>query len=406
MEGLGVLQNLAISTPPLAPAAEVTWLLRRAFGPIDGPAPKPEPTAVVGLARDLGLAGCLCRRLPMPQLQTELGLAGARELVFQHLQVRAANRILAATLETVIEVAGRESIQLVLLKHAALWRSGVVEEGQRDARDIDVLVSATDADVLWRKLREGGFLPCNVAGGDFHLTPLVSASGACVELHHHLWGVELDTDEPATVTSLVSAGVTRNTSGAHHVHIPDRNFLIAHALVHGFAQHLTSPADYAPLRVFSDLVSLQSSRASALEIHRYVKREFDVESVEAALQVGEALAAGSSLSELEPGASQLLSHALAASTDRRYGLALRAHRLLELGRRGELLQATKRFFGAPAATEGAVPYQQTTLGGRAREAWELALGLIACAQLRRRRARPATSSTAAGNSSRPARPNA
>ena len=337
------------------------------------------------LAAELGLSGRLCERTPPAQLEELLGLAAARRLAFQQLQLRAVNRALAGALSTVVEVAGQKGVEVVLLKHAALWASGAITEGQRDARDIDVLVSETDAETLWQGLCAEGYRSVGNAGPDYHLPALVSASGACVELHHRVWGVELAPDEPVTSATLVRAGLTAPSPTAAHVHVPVRDFLIAHALVHGLAQHLTSPSSYAPLRVIGDLFALGAFHRKPQDIARFLGNALDVETVQAALDVARALANGASLFSLESDAAALLSHIVAASSDRRYGMALRAHRLWELHERGELLRAGIRFLTSPAsaAIETPSPYAPATLGERAREGWELLLGVLAHAQLRK-----------------------
>lgn len=386
LEGPSWLQKLGLAPPPLQASSALLWLLQNAFGPPSGPSPGAslDAAAVVRLARELGLAGRLCRQRPLPDLEKQLGLAATRELAFQQLQVRGFNRELAAALTRVREVAATLGVELVLLKHAALWTSHVVTEGQRDARDLDVLVSASDANALWRALCAEGFRPVGDAGPDYHLAPLVSASGACVELHHRVWGVEV-AGEVATSRALIGAGLTVPSDEASHVHVPKPELLVAHALVHGLAQHLTSPSAYAPLRALGDLVALAAFELEADRIAGYIERELDLATVQAALAVSKALARGEPLLELDADATALLAHAVAASADRRYAMALRAHRLWELRERGELLDAAKRFFthtsSATAAASSA--YAPATLGERAREAWDLTLGLIAHVQLRK-----------------------
>lgn len=341
----------------------------------------------------MGLAGRLVSRTPVPQLEAELGMAAARRLVLLQLQVRGTNRVLSEALERTVVRARELKVDVVPLKHAALWLAGHVQEGERDARDVDVLVAAGGARALWLALQRDGYLPLAEDAGAVHLPPLLARSGACVEIHERIWGMRLDATGGA---SLAAVGLTREAPSGPHLRLPGRAFLIAHALVHGLAQHLTSPAAYAPVRVLADLSSVRATLADAEQVSALVASSLDAETVEAALVLVEALARGSTLEALPRPANDLLAHVVGASIDPGYRRALRARRLWELAQQGDLVGAAKRvLWSRTQASEVHGWAPPATFGERVREGWELARGLWSHTQFRRTKLR--TSSSTSGS---------
>lgn len=405
LDELGFLWKFRLSPPQLATGAELQWVFRRAFGPRGGTLAAPLPTAVVPCASALGLAGRLCSRVPLPVLEAELGFAATRRLALLQLQVRGSNRLLAAALDHALQRARSLGLDVVPLKHAALWLAGRVREGERDARDVDLLVHPAGAPALWHSLQRDGYRPFDGETTGPHLPPLLSQSGACIELHDRLWGMNTSWAGGSLPEALVRAGWVRENSPHSRVLVPTRPFLIAHALVHGLVQHLTSPVDYAPVRVIADLIDLEASVAHADEVSRLAAGTLDGASVHAALELTERLARGAALQDLPAAPGKLLAHLVGASLDAPYRRALRARRLWELVQQRQLFPAAKRFFTSRAAFRGPGGSASVTVGGRVHEAWELAQGVFSHAQLRSRRATPTTTSTTPGKSSNVARRN-
>jgi hypothetical protein len=287
------------------------------------------------------------------------------------------------------QAASQQGLTLIWLKHAALWFSGVVGEGLRDARDVDVLVASEQTPELQRTLLAMGYREASPRASEHHLPPLVSSSGACVEVHEQLWGVDLGSHADATADVLLELDLTRPSKGSPKVHVPQPSVLVAHALVHGLVQHFTSPAAYAPLRCLADLIDLQAWRFTPEVIVAFAPRHLSTEMVATAQRLSLAISQAEPLGDLDRPVAALLAHLVAASLDQHYRLALRALRLRELHQQGKLAEAALRFIGAhkPGAaqpTQGDA--QAKNWSQRAREAWELSLGvcLLAYSHLRRR----------------------
>src|SRR3978361_1223048 len=114
--------------PALELSSELRWVLVRAFGPRELPAPALDSAPrAVELARTLDLAARIASRHSHYNLQSELGPDEARKLQMLRLRVVALNQILARTSNLVVACATRLGISIVLLKHSALRALGVVD---------------------------------------------------------------------------------------------------------------------------------------------------------------------------------------------------------------------------------------------------------------------------------------
>jgi hypothetical protein len=345
----GILAGLA---PPLTShGADLQWVLARAFGPPTTPVSLPtDPARAVALALRLGLGARLAARTP--GLEAELGPAAARRAIFVRLQTSAMSRELRVAMDRVTELADRRSIPLVWLKFAALQARGLLADGSREARDVDVLVPVPRIGELHAALVEAGLraLPSEAA---HHLPPLRLENGAVVELHTRLWGVEPlhRTRAGASYDDLVACGGIEPLSGGARV--PQSWLLAAHALVHGLVQHRGTPRDYAPLRALCDVIDLQIWELSRESIRQAIERHLSNDELEGMTGLARALACGTSYTALDEAPAALLSGLVAASLDHRYQRALGLEHALDLVRSGEMGGALFRAFFA--GTGGAGP---------------------------------------------------
>lgn len=340
------MRRFRISPPKLSLGGGVGWALARAFGPpsLVLPSPIGPPEVLIATAHRLDLAARIGGRVPADSLNSELGVERARGLVFAHLQTRATNRLLADCMLTITQVAEERRVPIIWLKHAALWSLGKIRPGERDARDVDVLVEARGAADLQAGLCAEGLTLLGTRAPTYHKPPLRAASGACVEIHVGVWGIR-----GADASALIASGSVRSAPEAPLVYVPTLELLVAHALVHGLVQHLSSPAGYAPLRVFSDLVDLEAWKLDSREIHHHAAAGLSLDDVRAACALAECLAAGEDATRDFATSSKeraLLAHAVNASLRPTYRARLRLLRLRELKEEGGLVQAVARRLGS------------------------------------------------------------
>lgn len=375
----GILAGLA---PPLTSyGAELAWVLQRAFGPAAHCATiAPNGGQAVELAERLGLGARLAAR--GSGIEQEVGLSHARRLTFQQLQVSATARELEAAMARVAEVASERSIPLCWLKFAALRTSGVLIDGAREARDVDVLVPPSRIRELHTALVEAG-LPALPGEANHHLPPLRLSTGAIVELHAWVWGVELTSRaDGASYEDLLAADALRALSA--NVNVPEPWLLAAHAMVHGLVQHRGTPQDYAPLRALCDVVDLRVWEMSLERIHASIRRHVSRGEVEDLAQLARALAAGVEPGRLDARAASLLSGLLAASLDTRYQRALILEHAVDLLRAGALGGALWRNLTAsrPATAARHSGYSWARLARPLERAIELTHAVVAYARLR------------------------
>lgn len=348
----------------------------RAFGPPGCAAPW--SAGAEHLARRVGLSARIAARTPAHQLNGELGEEPARQLALLLLQTRGTNRLLAGAAAHVELTAEQLGVPIMWLKHAALLRAGVVREGEREARDVDVLTTVRHAPRLHAGLQLHGFRSVGGARSDYHLTPLVNAAGACIEIHYAVRGLEMEGHAGEAVTEHL-LGLGSST--------PPREVLAAHAIVHGLVQHLVSPEASPPLRTLADVIDLRVWELPVDELHRYIAGSVGRTLISALQHLAELLARGGTLEELAntPEAYDLLAHCLAASRDDAYRAALRLHRVFELREQGGLLRGLGRLVRGPSLP----PSDRSLVAGssfseRLDQAGQLLLGAVTFVRLRRR----------------------
>lgn len=308
--------------------AELEWVLVRAFGPPTQITQRVNVACAVELAKQLGLADRIVSRCP-DEVAAELGADGARALAFHKLATHAAHRLVVSATEKVISLASSLGIEIVLLKHAALAAAGLVPEGRRDARDLDVLVPGKRVVELERALLESGFSRTGHSPQPHHLAPIRSEQGEVIELHTEVPGLRVG-GLPATLETLALANaLTEIEISGVKCFIPIPEALVAHTLVHGYVHQATSPLDYPMLRMLGDVIDIGIGLESAERIQDFVRGELSLDEVMTLLATAKLLERGK-VPEPETSEGTLLGHVVAAARDRTYQRQLRARRIFSL----------------------------------------------------------------------------
>ncbi|MET0793339.1 MAG: nucleotidyltransferase family protein [Polyangiaceae bacterium] len=382
---------LRVRAPALKASEELRWVLLRAFAPLGSAVPRGlDASKIVRLSRDLDLAARIATR-HAETLVDELGAEAARELSFHRLQVIAVDRVLWALSDEISSTAQALGCPVLWMKHAALRRLGLIAEGERAARDVDLLVPQPLAIPLQRALRARGFQSAG-ASSLLHLPPLRRAPGEVVEIHTALWGIELPEvardAAGASAASLIEGGFVERVADGSYA--PIRPILAAHAIVHGLVQHRTSPEGYPILRVLSDLCALgpldddAAKQCQALASHPLAGAL-----TPAALRLSDVLRRGADVFDLAANSPEfeLLSHAVAAGIDPAYRRALRFERIFDVTTPHALQLAFRSAFStaedAPAVgAEQGLPSVTARAGRPVALALELARGALSYGALR------------------------
>jgi len=267
------MSDLRFDPPSIRLSPETGWVLARAFGPAERawtPAAGFAPEEAVARARRLHLAARIATRHARSpgedhgsDLAAQLGSGPAAILTAARRAAAARDAQLEACALEVRRTAADLGVELVLLKYAALRAIGAVAPGSRLAADVDVLVRRADVDRLWRALVGRGFQATGQPGWEHQLPGLAHPGLGEVELHVHLPGVGIGatgSGRSATLETLNAAGALEalpdRDEASPGTTVPARPVLLAHALVHGLAQHGWAPASYPPFRSVSDWIDL------------------------------------------------------------------------------------------------------------------------------------------------------
>ena len=329
-------EGFRFDPPPLDVSTDLRWVLLRAFGPAETPAPAGPLAEPARLAAALGLAARIAARQSDERLAAEAGADAAAELRGVRAQAAALDLRLGAALSAVAEVAAARGVPFAPLKGRALVLAGLADPLGRPAADVDLLVPERRLDELQRALVGSGFRDPGSAAYEHQEPLLLHAAGGAVELHRTLPGVRLDGRRSATFDALAAARLLEAapadaTTPELDRLLPTREVLLAHALVHTLAQHAFAAA-HAGFQLVADLIDLGAvaGKVDRAAAERWIEREVGAEERDAALALTEALAAGDLgiLSESSTPAARLAAHFVACATDPAYVLALKA-RLLE-----------------------------------------------------------------------------
>lgn len=236
-------------------------MLARAFGPPGSEAPGPpsrlDADEAVALSRRFELAARIAARTDRERLASELGEAGAAQLLRDRAVAAAMGLQLVSTAQQVAEVAAALSVPLVGLKFLALEAGGRLLPGGRSACDVDILAPGEKAGPLWRALIAAGFRASGLPEYDHQLPTLVAPGGGAVEIHRIIPGLRLDGRRSATYAALAEAGLLVPAAGlGTGFSVPAPEVQAAHTVVHGLGQHGFWPASYPLFRMVADLSDL------------------------------------------------------------------------------------------------------------------------------------------------------
>jgi hypothetical protein len=364
--------GLRFRPPAVEMSPAIRWMLVRAFGPVGAAAPAAGGEEALGLCRLFELSARVAARQGRARLQAEIGEAAAGFARDQALAVAGGMRLMALG-GRVAAAAAALDLPLVFLKFAGLELSGLLAPGSRAACDLDVLAPAGRAGELQRALIAGGFRPSGLPPPEQQLAALAGAEGI-VEVHRVLLGVRIAGERSATLADLVRAGLLvpvtllpgdaagTEEAGTRDDHLgrlaPDDDearlardvneggfatdghadglatlapvAAVAHALVHGIAQHGWSPLAYSLFKMFGDLVDLGFGGAAGAALGAaagpWVAGELTAGELAAARGLCAALAAGDDLGgwgDSPAVEAALLRHALAGRLQPPYERALK-----------------------------------------------------------------------------------
>jgi hypothetical protein len=340
--------GLRFRPPAVEMSPAIRWMLVRAFGPVGAAAPAAAGEEALGLCRRFELSARVAARQGRARLQAEVGEAAAGFARDQAMAVAGGMRLMALA-GRVAAAAAALDLPLVFLKFAGLELSGLLAPGSRAACDLDVLAPAGRAGELQCALIAGGFRPSGLPPPEQQLAALAGADGI-VEVHRVLLGVRIAGERSATLADLDRAGllvpVTDDNAGRLATDANEGGFAteghagglatlapaaaVAHALVHGIAQHGWSPLAYSLSKMFGDLVDLGFGGAAGTALGAaagpWVGGELTAGELAAARGLCAALAAGDDLrgwGDSPAPEALLLRHALAGRLQPPYERALK-----------------------------------------------------------------------------------
>jgi Uncharacterised nucleotidyltransferase len=245
--------------PPDTPLdSGVHWSLLRAFGPTDAPAPTlKDHSAAIGMARRMGVLMRIFTRCPKALLREEL--QPIFDEVMRPMRVSAARGLaLERTLRTVDEEAFTLKTRFALIKGSAIVRVTGASLSLRGACDIDILLEPADAARLHAALKFRGFSEKTPTHPHYHLPMLIDGAGGALEIHASVPYVQLSRESKAArLRDLLDQGLAESAPGlSQYVCLPKPEFLLAHCLAHGIAQHGYIPHSYPLLRMLADAMDL------------------------------------------------------------------------------------------------------------------------------------------------------
>ncbi len=321
---------MRFSPPSLSPSPELRWVVASAFSrraDLSWPSGL-DAGRTLELAKKLDLAARIGGRLCQ-----QGGTRDERENGFR--EAYRATAALAFRLvglaAGVVRIATERGIPVALLKFHALHAAGYTPMGFRRAGDADLLVPDQRCFELRDALLERGYSPSGLPDQEHHMAPLYHPRGGTVELHRLVLGVRPEPGQPSLgFDGLARAGLLlpARLLGSP-CFVPRRDVLIAHAVVHGLAQHGFTPGSYAPMRLVADLVDLLDQRDDGIDTaRRFVGDALPEAELDAAVTLAARLARGESLESLiddasEPAAGRLLWHLVAGTLDVEYARSLR-----------------------------------------------------------------------------------
>lgn len=193
----------------------------------------------------------------------------ATRLLF--LRHHHTNSTYAQVLREVLDLLQQASIEVLVLKGAALCQSVYPEIGLRPMRDIDLLLRKEQAQQAQTLLVQAGFTESNAPRPDdhFHLPSLhkkVGGMPVCIELHHALFPDCPPYYQKHDFDSLRRRAMTFDLLGAPAALTLGHEDMLWHVFQHGFRMPLT----YEPFKLISaaDIITLVEIRLEEIDWQR------------------------------------------------------------------------------------------------------------------------------------------
>ena len=325
--------------PPNVPLGTgVQWALLRALAPpgFENPQLRPAKLGLTSASR-LGLLPRIFARQPRELLRSELDDCFVTAYQQVHLLV-ARGLALERTLQVVNDAARSLSVRYVLLKGAAIMRHLQTNLGLRGACDIDLLLLEPDAARLHHELITRGYSLLTPTHPRHHLATLTDTQGNAIELHTEVpcFGLSA-TKRSVSVQDLVAhLQATPVSALSDWALLPTREFLVAHAVVHGIVQHGYSPKNYPLMRMLADVSDLSngSSNVDFNRIYSWVTPSVSSHELRALLELSDALSHGriEATWQRRDGVGRLLRHLVLGACDESYANGLKLYNALHVFR--------------------------------------------------------------------------
>jgi hypothetical protein len=323
--------------PQVELSAELGWVLARAFGPVSAPLPQAgelRGELVVELAERLDLAERIAARMVADALSGEVGEEAVGFFVRARTGCAARALIIDRVCREVAEVGADRGVPVIFLKGAALQLGGWIEPGSRSMSDVDVLVADGAARPFQDALIGRGCRSPEAPESEHQLQLLTHPTGLGIEVHRMIPGVRLGGGRSATADELVERDLVRAVAGMPGgCRVPAPDVLMAHALVHGIAQHGLAPDNYPWSRFLADVRDLGAggvgSRETVETTGPWIEREVTPAEVGAVLELVDRLGRGDDPLEIAAGGdlpAKLIRHLVAGATMPTYVESMRLAR--------------------------------------------------------------------------------
>jgi hypothetical protein len=238
----------------------IHWGLLRAFGDSDN---SPlihlaDPYEALSQARRLGLLLRIVTRCPKQLLAAELSPPVLEQESRQIQTLAARGLALEHTLQTLDQQAASLKARFALIKGSAIARHAGLPLSLRGACDVDILSEQSGAERLHSAMKRRGYTEKTPTHPDYHLPMLVNDSGGALEIHTAVPYVSLSPcHAEVTLQQLLDSDLARPAPRmSAYAYVPKPEFLLAHCLAHGIAQHGYIPRSYPLLRMLGDAIDL------------------------------------------------------------------------------------------------------------------------------------------------------
>lgn len=309
----------------------------RAFGPADGPWRQAGGLCgerAFGLAESLDLAERIGARTAPAALAEEVGETAAAGFRRAHTGCAARALVVDRVCREIAEVCFDRGVPVVFLKGAALQLGGWIESGSRSMSDVDVLVADAAARAFQAALVERGCRSPEAPESEHQLQLLKHPTGLGIEVHRMIPGVRLEGGRSATAEQLFERGLVRAIDGLPGgCRVPLPEVLLAHALVHGIAQHGLAPDNYPWSRFLADVQDLGAAGAGSREIAGtigpWIEGDVSPDEVGAVLELMDWFGRGEDALEIAAGSdppAKLIRHLVAGATMPAYVQSMRLAR--------------------------------------------------------------------------------